>query len=86
MAIYCLEDDANIRELMTYTLDLAGFEVQGFPSAEPFWTAVEEQLPDLILLDIMLPGEDGISVLKPSMTKSSALTSAPTITSSSPSA
>ena len=64
MAIYCLEDDANSRELMTYTLDLAGFEVQGFPSAEPFWTAVEEQLPDLILLDIMLPGEDGISVLK----------------------
>ncbi|MBR1827214.1 MAG: response regulator transcription factor [Clostridia bacterium] len=64
MAIYCLEDDANIRELMTYTLDLAGFEVKDFPSAEPFWTAVEAELPDLILLDIMLPGEDGISVLK----------------------
>ncbi|MBQ8084153.1 MAG: response regulator transcription factor [Clostridia bacterium] len=64
MAIYCLEDDKNIRELMTYTLDLAGFEVKGFPNAEPFWTAVEDELPELILLDIMLPGEDGISVLK----------------------
>ena len=64
MAIYCLEDDKNIRELMTYTLDLAGFEVKDFPNAEPFWTAVEDELPELILLDIMLPGEDGISVLK----------------------
>lgn len=64
MAIYCLEDDTSIRDLMTYTLDLAGFDVKGFSGAEPFWEAMGQELPELILLDIMLPGEDGISVLK----------------------
>jgi len=62
--IYCLEDDDSIRELMLYTLAASGFEAQGFPDSEPFWAAVGEQVPELILLDIMLPGEDGISVLK----------------------
>ncbi len=62
--IYCLEDDDSIRELMLYTLAASGFEVRGFPDSEPFWAAVGEQVPELILLDIMLPGEDGISVLK----------------------
>ena len=62
--IYCLEDDDSIRELMLYTLAASGFEVRGFPDSGPFWAAVGEQAPELILLDIMLPGEDGISVLK----------------------
>ena len=62
--IYCLEDDDSIRELMLYTLAASGFEVRGFPDSEPLWAAVGEQVPELILLDIMLPGEDGISVLK----------------------
>ena len=62
--IYCLEDDDSIRELMLYTLAASGFEVRGFPDSEPVWAAVGEQVPELILLDIMLPGEDGISVLK----------------------
>lgn len=62
--IYCLEDDDSIRELMLYTLAASAFEVRGFPDSEPFWAAVGEQVPELILLDIMLPGEDGISVLK----------------------
>lgn len=62
--IYCVEDDAGIRDLMIYTLASAGFEATGFPDAAGFWTAIEEKLPELILLDIMLPGEDGISVLK----------------------
>ena len=56
--IYCLEDDDSIRELMLYTLAASGFEVRGFPDSEPFWAAVGEQVPELILLDIMLPGLD----------------------------
>lgn len=62
--IYCLEDDDSIRELMVYTLTASGFPVRGFPDSGPFWEAMKEQTPELVLLDIMLPGEDGISVLK----------------------
>lgn len=64
MAIYCLEDDSNIRELTVYTLELAGFEAEGFAEAGAFWAAMSRMRPELVLLDIMLPGEDGISVLK----------------------
>lgn len=62
--IYVLEDDDSIRNLMLYTLHTAGFEAAGFPDSAPFWAAVREEKPSLILLDIMLPGEDGVSVLK----------------------
>lgn len=62
--IYYVEDEDSIRELMLYTLNMAGFEAKGFSDSEPFWEAVNSQLPELILLDIMLPGEDGISILK----------------------
>lgn len=62
--IYCVEDDANIRELVVYTLQSTGFEARGFEDGKPFLKALEEELPELILLDIMLPGEDGISLLK----------------------
>ena len=62
--IYCVEDEGSIRDLMLYTLNMAGFEAQGFASSEPFWDAMKNKRPELILLDIMLPGEDGFSILK----------------------
>ncbi len=62
--IYCVEDDNSIRELMTYTLHSVGYESTGFSCGEEFWKGMREELPQLILLDIMLPGEDGISILK----------------------
>ena len=62
--IYCVEDDNSIRDLMIYTLTLAGFETKGFADSKSFWEGIKERQPELILLDIMLPGEDGISVLK----------------------
>ena len=61
--IYCVEDDISIRDLMIYTLKMAGFEAKGFSEAKSFYSALEEA-PELIILDIMLPGEDGISVLR----------------------
>ncbi len=70
--IYCVEDDSSIRELMTYTLNSVGFESTGFSCGEEFWEGLSRELPQLILLDIMLPGEDGISILK--KLKSSAAT------------
>lgn len=62
--IYCVEDDNSIRELMIYTLQSTGFTAKGFAEGGAFWKGVEESLPELVLLDIMLPGEDGISLLK----------------------
>lgn len=62
--IYLVEDDESIRELVIYTLENTGFEAKGFESAGAFWEAVKLRLPDLVILDIMLPGEDGLAVLK----------------------
>lgn len=62
--IYCVEDDASIRDLMIYTLSVAGFSAAGFEESTGFWEAMKKERPQLILLDIMLPGEDGIAVLK----------------------
>lgn len=62
--IFCVEDDKGIRDLMLYALNASGFEAQGFEEADSFWEAMKHGTPELILLDIMLPGEDGISVLK----------------------
>ena len=62
--IYCVEDDASIRELMLYALRASGFEAEGFPDSTGLFAAMERQLPRLILLDIMLPGMDGIGILK----------------------
>lgn len=64
MMIFCVEDDAAIRDLMLYTLNTAGFEAEGFSESTAFWTALTEKTPELIMLDLMLPGEDGISILK----------------------
>ena len=61
--IYCVEDDDNIRELVVYTLDSTGLPAKGFPSGKEFKTALKNELPELILLDIMLPGEDGMQLL-----------------------
>ncbi len=62
--IYCVEDDNGIRNLILYTLEISGFEAKGFPDAPEFWEALKSEKPELILLDIMLPKEDGISILK----------------------
>jgi len=62
--IYLVEDETDIRELVAYTLRSTGFDVLGFPDAQCLWAAMNERLPRLILLDIMLPGEDGLEVLK----------------------
>ena len=62
--IFCVEDDAGIRDLMIYTLTASGFEAEGFADARKFFAAMRTARPELVMLDIMLPGEDGISVLK----------------------
>ena len=59
-----MEDEANIRELVVYTLETTGFEARGFEEGTSFFEALAEELPELILLDIMLPGEDGMEILK----------------------
>lgn len=62
--IYLVEDDDSIRELVLYTLHTTGFEAEGFRNAAGFWQALEKELPQLVLLDIMLPDEDGLHILK----------------------
>ena len=62
--IYLVEDDESIRELVIYTLKSQGFEAQGFERPSMFWKALEKEYPALLLLDVMLPEEDGISILK----------------------
>lgn len=62
--IYCVEDDAGIRELVVYTLQNTGMEARGFADGTALFSALRGAKPDLILLDIMLPGEDGISILR----------------------
>ena len=62
--IYIVEDDDNIRELLIYTLQTQGMEAEGFALPSDFWKAMDKKLPNLLLLDIMLPQEDGLSILK----------------------
>lgn len=62
--IYLVEDDDNIRKLVCYALAKEGFEVQGYLVPKEFWEGLDTELPELILLDIMLPEEDGLSILK----------------------
>ena len=62
--IYLVEDDANIRELVVYTLNSTGYESRGFGTPSEFWKAMDEQLPQLVLLDILLPEESGLSILE----------------------
>ncbi|HOR56572.1 MAG TPA: response regulator transcription factor [Flexilinea sp.] len=62
--IYCVEDNTEIRELVVYTLQMTGFTARGFVDGKDFFAAIKEELPELVLLDIMLPGEDGLQILK----------------------
>lgn len=62
--IYCVEDDANIRELIVYALKSNNYDAIGFENSKDLYSQMEISLPDLILLDIMLPGEDGLNILK----------------------
>lgn len=62
--IYCVEDDSNIRELVVYTLESTGMKARGFEDGRAFMEALAFETPELVLLDIMLPGEDGIEILK----------------------
>ena len=62
--IYCVEDEGNIRDLIVYALKNSDFDVEGFASGEELFRAMGEKIPSLVLLDIMLPGEDGLTILK----------------------
>ena len=62
--IYILEDDKNIQEIESYAIKGSGYDVRAFDDTEAFDRGMKEMKPDLLLLDVMLPGEDGLSVLK----------------------
>lgn len=62
--IYCVEDDESIRDMEVYTLRRTGFEAEGFADGAAFFAALREKPPELVLLDVMLPGEDGVAILK----------------------
>ena len=62
--IWCVEDDASIREIEVYALTSTGFESMGFEDGDSFWSALQETTPELVVLDVMLPGKDGITLLK----------------------
>lgn len=62
--IFCVEDESNIRELVIYTLTTTGFEACGYEDGKQLLEALDTEVPELILLDIMLPGEDGVEILK----------------------
>lgn len=62
--IYIVEDDENIREIEMFALKNAGYEVQGFDCAAAFYTRLKEKVPALVLLDVMLPDEDGLAIVK----------------------
>lgn len=63
MKIWCVEDDASIRDIEIYTLNSTGFEARGFENSEDFFAALAQETPDLVILDVMLPGMDGVSIL-----------------------
>lgn len=62
--IYYVEDDASIRNLVVYTLTMTGFPAKGFERSASFWAEMQQEKADLILLDLMLPGENGLSILR----------------------
>lgn len=62
--IYCVDDDATIREIEVYTLEQTGFTARGFADGKALYAALETEIPELIILDIMLPGDDGMAILE----------------------
>ena len=62
--IYIVEDDINIREIETFALKNSGYQIRDFECASDFYKELQEKLPNLILLDVMLPDEDGLSIIK----------------------
>ena len=62
--IYAVEDDKNILEIEMFALKNSGYQVEGFPCARDFYRKLEEKLPDLVLLDVMLPDEDGLAIVR----------------------
>jgi len=76
--IFCVEDDTAIRDLMIYTLNASGFEANGFTDGKGLFEALKTETPRLIMLDIMLPGEDGITILK-RLRKTAAFSAIPVI-------
>ncbi len=62
--IWCVEDDSSIRDIEIYALTSTGFEAKGFEDGDSFWRALQSEKPELIVLDVMLPGKDGVTLLK----------------------
>lgn len=62
--IWCVEDDSSIRDIEVYALTSTGFEARGFEDGDSFWNALQSEKPELVVLDVMLPGKDGVELLK----------------------
>lgn len=62
--IWCVEDDSSIRDIEVYALNSTGFEAIGFENGDQFWDALQKETPELVILDVMLPGKDGVTLLK----------------------
>ena len=62
--IWCVEDDSSIRDIEVYALTSTGFEAKGFEDGNSFWNALQSEKPELVVLDVMLPGIDGVELLK----------------------